>query len=270
MSWPTCVICHAVIPAADQPRHACVGCETRLRDQLAYLATALVDLPHCLVPEHSGDSGGRSSARVEAPLPLRLDVVSLLGGGGIRDVLGGWAREWIEARRGDPLPGTPDPAGDALRWACRHHPAIGEYAIDVGELYADARDALTDREPAVVGQCRQPGCGGQLLAVERPAGDAECDTCGSRITPDGLPAAIAARRVGVRPSTLTTWHGRGWLAHAPGSTARRVLYLTADLDTARTRSRAARGPLRAPRVAPAGDRPRVLVGTYAVADAAMA
>jgi hypothetical protein len=239
-----------------------------MREQLLDLGRALDELPHRLMP--NAGATGRSGTRVTAPAPIRLDVVSLLGRGGIADVLGGWEREWCEWHVGDPTPAertdgehlavlVDEPArceawlAERLRWACRRHPAVDEFAADIEQLHADTRAALGTRGPVTLGRCR--ACAGRLVADDQLAGTARCERCSAEVTPHALPARLAAMRAGVRPSTLTTWHARGWVRRIDGG------YDVGDLDAASARSRRTRRPLRPPREQPSGDRPHVLAGT---------
>lgn len=190
-----CVVCQRRQP--ERPT-VCDGCRARLAVQLAEVADLHAALPDVLEPARKGTQ--RVSGSREAPLPLRVDVLDLSlplrGSQAVHDphgdqtgslpvatVLDAWARDWAETRgKGERLP-VPTVAvlarwlGDRLGWACDEHPAVDEFAAELGTTLAALRGVhgLTRLRHRLPAPC--PSC--ELLLVYRDDGAdwIECGGC---------------------------------------------------------------------------------------------
>lgn len=153
MRAEVCVVCQRRPPEWSL---CCAGCTSRMRDQLA----ALVDEYARLDATPGSSTGQRVSGTRTAPLPLRVDVLNLVGPGSAHvhvdrreehdDQVGElpplvWldqvVRDWRDTRgQGEHLPGTTITQMTAwldrrLDWAADEHPAIDEFAAELaGQL----------------------------------------------------------------------------------------------------------------------------------------
>jgi hypothetical protein len=140
----------------------------------------------------------------EAPIPLNVDVVDLsaqarnaqatdaakahpedqIGQVAVASILDQWARDWRDEMafaQSLPVPTVPELArwlGNRVEWACDRHPAVDEFAAEMGRLRAVLRGVLGLSEPqaefcdGVV--CRK--C--DRYALYREGDYVECDHCG--------------------------------------------------------------------------------------------
>jgi hypothetical protein len=161
-------------------------------------------------------SAPRVAGSREAPVPVRLNDLDLLGAarvpsltraykGQLADqvgelpvatVLDGWCRDWSETRRER----TPDPhparqcgwLADRLDWAFAEHPAVDEFATEIGDLWHVLRRAagltIPRAEPVQGVPCRSIEC--DLKTLVRVPGSiyVECSSCGALMTEDELHA----------------------------------------------------------------------------------
>lgn len=221
----------------DRPQ-VCVGCRARYAGYLRDIPTLVADLAGELAGNTSAGRQGRVSGTPEAPVPLSLDVLDLIGPArpgsllphangllhqtaaivtrtrslerheyaarwtdqigdlSVATQLDAWVRDWREQRgRGE---GPPEPTVPVLarwladRWedACDNHPAVDEFALDVGELRGRLRAVaglVEPREQQCVGVAC-PSC--DLRTLWRlPLNDGtmsdyvECKVCGHLLMP---------------------------------------------------------------------------------------
>lgn len=146
------------------------------------------------------DSAPRVTGSREAPVPANLDAIDLTlapGPGVIHDpyrdqtgmiavaaMLDQWARDWRDEMafaQSLPVPTVPELArwlSDRVEWACDRHPAVDEFANEMGRLRAILRGVLGLTEPpaefcdGIV--CRK--C--DRYALYRENDYVECDHCG--------------------------------------------------------------------------------------------
>jgi hypothetical protein len=164
----------------------------------------------------AGAVAGKSNApRVqgsrEAPVPIRVDVVDLLGPArtvtsataelayaeqdddqvgylSAATVLDGWCRDWAETRQES----TPSPQvdlqcrylADRLDWALAEHPAVDEFAGELGDLWHTLRRAagltMPRPEPCPGVPCKHCDL---CLLVRVPGSEyVECGGCGNLLT----------------------------------------------------------------------------------------
>ena len=188
----TCVICQQ--RPADHPQ-VCGPCRTRAAALPTDIATLAAQLPSVLTP--GTGAGQRVSGTPAPPVPVALDPLDLLGparGGAVHDehgdqtgyvsvatTLDGWVRDWAEQRN----EGLPRPAvarlaqwlRDRTDWACDRHPAIDEYASELGRLRATLRRVLGQDERPVRLPAPCPDCDTMTLVKHNGADHVECWRC---------------------------------------------------------------------------------------------
>ncbi|MFJ8016208.1 hypothetical protein [Streptomyces sp. NPDC096339] len=186
---PACVVCRRELWEDELGRYACHPCQTRIAEQLAALAGPgglYARIAADLAPG-AGGNGPRVTGSRSAPVPVRLDALSLIAEGGITAILETWVADW--ASRGYGQPGTGgrlqyrlDAAVASLRFnldtACRQHEAIDELATEVARIHRTCLHHAGDTDgPAaqLYATCR---CGGQLRFSFDTA-SAGCRGCGS-------------------------------------------------------------------------------------------
>lgn len=196
----TCVICTRRPPEWSL---CCAGCTQRMRHNLL----ALVDEYALLDARPGASTGQRVSGTRTAPLPLRLDVLNLVGPGSATvtdphaDQTGDlptlvWLEQWVDDWRDVRGQGEhrPDPIITGLvswllrrlDWAADEHPAIDEFARELGKQLGALRAANRTDEPKPerqeVGLCPQlldhgQVCGTTLYRYPRLS-NIVCDGCG--------------------------------------------------------------------------------------------
>lgn len=157
--WPTCTACHRQLRDDELGRVACRLCQRRTAENLdaipgkhglyASLATALTP--------GAGTGEGRVSGSRTAPLPLRLEPLSLSARGGVVTILQTWLVDWHEQlgwrhpRWNGGLQQQCDQVVKALQnnleWAAASHPAFGEFADETAAMVRSCRQQATGERP---------------------------------------------------------------------------------------------------------------------------
>lgn len=222
----TCIICRRSLPEGSD-RYACPGCEHSMRYTLGALVGELPALRAALVPGGSPRTGTRFGGRANAPLPVNVSVLDLLGPGAsavVPDPLGeqtggvplgalllGWAHAVAREVTGRYWHGGTEyrvPCTPAVRrgggipewaaWLAAYLPLAATLPW-VAEMHGELEDALR-RVRAITGtQPRThprlapcPAC--SACAMSRTDGQWEitCEACGHRMDPDAYDAHAAA------------------------------------------------------------------------------
>lgn len=180
-------------PTDDATAHpACVaGLDGRLQ-RIPVLYRMLAD-----VLEPGAAVGTRVSGSRTAPIPVRLEPLSLRARGGIIAILATWETDWRDRRGWAPVPARADREqlvdGDQaladivrflsahLPWAVRSHPAVDEFAGEIGDIVGACLRVLGLVNNAYrIGQCpAQLGtrtCG-RVLYADPYATAIRCDRC---------------------------------------------------------------------------------------------
>ncbi|QCX81238.1 hypothetical protein C9F11_38275 [Streptomyces sp. YIM 121038] len=202
--WPTCTAprCGRQLWVAETGRYACRPCEdstaTRIRELPALFVR--LDTTAMLMKGARRTSSATSGSRTP-PIPPRLDVLALVGPGGIatrlRDIEDAWraALGWTVAPwRGSPAEAIPQHVkflADNLLWACSSYESIGQDIDDLRKLHGECR-ALADGEKrggrVQVGCCPARYDDGTLcwqpLTAATDNHRIHCRSCGTRW--DGL------------------------------------------------------------------------------------
>jgi hypothetical protein len=194
-----CVICQR---RPYERRQVCDPCRGRLTHTVATVAHLWAQLPEAMQPGQN--EAQRVTGSREAPIPLNVDVVDLsaqarnaqatdaakahpedqIGQVAVASILDQWARDWRDEMafaQSLPVPTVPELArwlGNRVEWACDRHPAVDEFAAEMGRLRAVLRGVLGLLDPpaefcdGVV--CRK--C--DRYALYREGDYVECDHCG--------------------------------------------------------------------------------------------
>lgn len=143
-----CTICQrALNPEREFVRHD--RCANHLRTSLADIPALYALMGDVLAPGTAGDRTRVSGTRT-APLPVRLEPLSLRARGGIITILATWEVDWRETRGMAPAErgiGERDLAAIVLwlrahlPWAIEHHLGIREFADEVRDIGRECRAA---------------------------------------------------------------------------------------------------------------------------------
>ncbi|MFF4090389.1 hypothetical protein ACFYY9_26435 [Streptomyces nigra] len=183
---PTCG-CGRQLRHDELGRVACRLCQDRVDHALLQLpgpGGLYAQLATRLVPGRGGD-GPVVSVSKTAPLPVRLEPLSLLARGGVVTVLQTWLVDWHEQLgwrhprwQGDlqqQLDGVVRALRTNLEWAATSHPAFWEFGVEVSGLVRQCERQITgerqERPIAVACPC------GSVLRVTVSTPGARCHGC---------------------------------------------------------------------------------------------
>lgn len=197
-SWPVCVTpnCKRQLWVAEAGRWACRPCEDRTSARLAELPGLFrqLDSTAALMKGASRTSSGGSGTRT-APIPPRLDVLALVGPGGVaarlsaiedswRKVLGWTVAPW----RGSPAQAVPQLVkflADNLLWAASSYEEVGQDVDELRRLHGQCKAAIENKQThgdVKIGLCPElvedARCFEQLYASARSFKTA-CARCGT-------------------------------------------------------------------------------------------
>lgn len=177
--WPTCSLCPRQLRPDELGRIVCRGCQDRTNDTLRQLPGPdglYARLSTRLAPGR-GSGGPVVSVTRSAPLPIRLEPLSLMARGGVVTILQTWQADWHERLdwphprcRGD-LQQQLDNVVRALRvnleWAASRHPAFADFAREVSGLVRQCEQQITGerRERPIAVLCADPCCGRVLYVT---------------------------------------------------------------------------------------------------------
>lgn len=188
-TWPTCA-CGRQLRHDELDRTACWLCQERADQALRTLpgpAGLYAKLATVLAPGSGGGAVRVASSRT-APLPLRLEPLSLTARGGIITILQTWLVDWHERlgwrhpRWEGGLQEQCDQVVKALRinldWAAADHPAFVEFTREVSDLVRQCERQITgeraERPIAVACPC------GTVLRVTVSTPGVRCRGCGTQ------------------------------------------------------------------------------------------
>ncbi|MPY47143.1 hypothetical protein [Streptomyces acidicola] len=187
--WPTCP-CGRQLRNEELGRVACRLCQERVDQALRQLPGPdglYAQLATRLVPGRGGDGPIVAVSRT-APLPLRLEPLSLIARGGVVTILQTWLIDWHEhlgwrhPRWEGGLQQQLDQVVHALRvnleWAATEHPAFGDFVQEVTSLVRQCERQITGERPerpiAVACPC------GTVLRVTVSTPGARCRGCATQ------------------------------------------------------------------------------------------
>lgn len=186
----TCTVCHRDLYADELAHYGCRPCTNRTDQHLRALAGTdglYARLSGRLMPG-SGSGGPAVSGSRTAPLPLRLEPLSLMARGGVVTILQTWLIDWHEILgwthprwQGD-MQQQCDQVVKALRinlnWAAEVHPAFAEFAMEVGQIRRQCEGEVTGEKPPqrIPVQCATEDCDGILRVTLDTPGE-RCRIC---------------------------------------------------------------------------------------------
>jgi hypothetical protein len=193
-----CTICRRPLdPQREQYRHQ--RCADRLRTDLTELPGLYALMGAVLAPGTAG-GGARVSGTRTAPLPVRLEPLSLRARGGIITILATWEVDWrdlrglTDAQRGI---GARDLSAIVLwlrahlPWAIENHAAVDEFAAEVRDIGRQCRAAA-----GLLPNMMRIGCCPALIGDE---------ACGAALHADPQAEEIRCRRC------RTSWPRARWM-----------------------------------------------------------
>jgi hypothetical protein len=195
--WPTCTACGKDLWVAEASRWACRPCEDKTSARIAELPSlfARLDTTAALMRGARRPGAGSSGSKTP-PIPPRLEVLALVGPGGVaarlsaiedawRQTLGWTVAPW----RGSPGQAVPQLTAfltNNLLWACSSYESIGQDIDDLRRLHAECTALVNDERrpgrvqigncPVRVGDsvCWQP------LTARADSHRIQCGACGAR------------------------------------------------------------------------------------------
>lgn len=185
-----CTVCCNPLYQDELGHRACQPCANRTDGHLLAIAGAdglYAQLRTRLVPGSGSGQPSVSGSRT-APLPLRLEPLSLLAPGGIVTLLQDWLIDWHEQlgwtrpRQTGSLQQQCDQVVHGLRvniaWAAAHHPAFADFASEVAALRRQCERQITGDRPErrIAVACQ---CGGTLHVTLSTPGT-RCVDCGQQ------------------------------------------------------------------------------------------
>ncbi|WP_406431576.1 hypothetical protein [Streptomyces sp. NBC_01589] len=179
---------------SNLPR-TCRPCRNRIRGVLLALPEAVVQTWMARHRVQRGNSSERVSASKEAPLPLRLDVLSLLGPSGdevlsgedqegpvpVVGILNAWADLVAEQTRQSPVGHTVSTLTqfllDHVEWACRQE-WVADFAAELKKLLKTLRQVSGIEPVRILLPVACPTCDLRTMLREEGSGwAAECRYC---------------------------------------------------------------------------------------------
>jgi hypothetical protein len=198
--WPTCVTpnCGRQLWVAEAGRYACRPCEDVTSQRIAELPGLFrqLDSTAMLMRGARRAGGTGSSGSKTPPIPPRLEVLALVGPGGVaarlqaiedawRAALGWTIAPW-RGTAAEAMPHLVEFLGNNLLWACSSYEEVGQDIDDLRRLHAECKTIVDgDRKPGRVkiglcpvrvdeGHCATP------LTATASSHRVRCGGCGAR------------------------------------------------------------------------------------------
>ncbi|GAA2629913.1 hypothetical protein [Streptomyces axinellae] len=160
MDTTTCTVCQQPLWQDELGHQACGACVRRLDQLLRELAGPGGLYAQLATVLHPGTTGGgaRVSGSRTAPLPIRLEPLSLASRGGVVTILQTWLVDfheylgWQHPRWEGGLQGQLDQAVSRLRillpWAAENHEAFRELFAEVRDVVGACKAQVSGEPPA--------------------------------------------------------------------------------------------------------------------------
>lgn len=195
-SWPTCTACGRELWVAEANRVACRPCEDKTATRVAELPALFLHLDTTTSLMRGARRPGAGGGSKTPPIPPRLEVLALVGPGGVAARLSAIEDSWRAALgwtvapwRGSPAQSVPLLAGflaNNLLWACSSYGEVGQDIDDLRRLHAECTAlALDERRPGRVqiGNCpvrTDDGWCWTPLTARADSHRIHCGNCGGR------------------------------------------------------------------------------------------
>ena len=165
--WPTCCACRRDLWTDELDRLSCRPCQDRTANRIAELPGLFrqLDTTAALMRGASRPGGGSSGSKTP-PIPPRLEVLALVGPGGVAARLSAIEDAWRQSLgwtvapwRGSPAQAMPQLVeflANNLLWACSSYEEVGQDIDDLRRLHAECTALVNgDRKPGRVqiGNC---------------------------------------------------------------------------------------------------------------------
>lgn len=205
--WPTCSTprCGRQLWVSETGRYACRPCEDATSQRIAELPALFrqLDTTAALMREARRPGGAGGSGSKTPPIPPRLDVLNLVGPGGVaarlsaiedawRQVLGWTVAPW----RGSPTQAVPhlvEFLANNLLWACSSYEEVGQDIDDLRRLHGECK-AIVDGE-------RKPG----RVQIGNCPIQVDDRLCWTPLTASAASHRIRCGGCGARWETLGEW-----------------------------------------------------------------
>ncbi|WP_394436262.1 hypothetical protein [Streptomyces sp. SGAir0957] len=218
-SWPICVTpgCGRQLWASETGRWACRPCQDATGKRLAELPGLFRQLDTTAALTRGASRAGGGGGTKTPPIPPRLEVLALVGPGGVaarlsaiedawRQTLGWTMAPW----RGSPAQAVPVHVkflAINLLWACERYESVGQDIAELRKLHGECL-ALASGERrhgrVPTGLCPIPTDGGHCGAQLTATADSHrirCGTCGARWETLGEWRALRAAQEAVLAQT---------------------------------------------------------------------
>ncbi|MFE6126777.1 hypothetical protein ACFQ6Q_00670 [Streptomyces sp. NPDC056437] len=154
----TCCICRRELDADERTHQACRHCTDRVDRDLRAIAGSdglYARLSGRLMPGSSSGGPSVSGSRT-APIPVRMEPLSLMCRGGVVTILQTWVEDWRSYGHAAPVRGGTlqqqcDAAVQTLRfnlsWASESHPAFEEFGRELGQMRRQCEGVISGEKP---------------------------------------------------------------------------------------------------------------------------
>ena len=206
--WPTCVTprCGRQMWVSEVGRYACRPCEEATAQRIRELPALFTQLDTtAALMRGARRPGGATSGSKTPPIPPRLEVLALVGPGGIAARLSAIEDAWraalgwtIAPWRGSPkqtVPHLVEFLGNNLLWACSSYEEVGQDIDDFRRLHAECQ-ALASGE-------KRPG----RVQIGNCPTVVNDGRCGTQLTASTGSHRIHCGGSGARGETLGEWGG---------------------------------------------------------------
>lgn len=195
-TWPVCGACGRDLWTDELDRQACRPCADRALAHIAELPALYRQLDTTAALMRGARQPGAGGGSRTPPIPPRLEVLALVGPGGVAARLSAIEDSWRSALgwtvapwRGSPAQAVPHLAkflGDNLLWACGSYEEVGQDIDDLRRLHSECTALVLDERrpgrvqigncPALVDEtpCWQP------LTASAGSHRIRCTACGAR------------------------------------------------------------------------------------------
>ncbi|WP_030757273.1 hypothetical protein [Streptomyces sp. NRRL F-5135] len=204
-TWPTCAACGRELWNVELGRHACRPCEEKTAQRIAELPSLFqqLDTTAALMRGARRPDAGTSSSKTP-PIPPRLDVLALVGPGGVATRLAAVEDAWRQALgwtvapwRGSPAQAVPQLVeflGNNLLWACSSYESVADDIEEIRRLHAECAALARDE--------RRPG---RVQIGNCPVRGDDGEPCWTPLTASGASHRVRCGGCGTRWETLGEW-----------------------------------------------------------------